>query len=310
MEWLSLGIALAVAALFLIQLLFRPHRSRVISFADDGGMRVATDESGNVIMMHLGDRRGDSRVYEMLRERFFPYQMFAVGILTGVCGAILAARLFGIGHSREATAFWMVGWILLFAAVAGGLYLGERSHVARLRRRGVFDELVEDGADPIRVAAALHFWTHRFKLMGIVALAVGATLIALGQDHLVALATFLVAVSGAFYLHSRQEHFQWVSPRDLERAVMPAHQHLLDGAFVMPLGLLALAVSFGILPMLREGSTLPLFVTATVVSLAIWSVGVSRSSQAQHALGEWRTVFRDRITRGPVAMPVVEPRAS
>ncbi len=293
-----------VFVVFIFYLLFaRSHGSKVIRFHESEGIRVASDDENHAIMMHFPDRFGDHATWQLLQSRFFPWQMFSLGLLTGMWVAAIVARATHTAPAPAGGALWVFAWLAVFALVWTALYAGERLYMTRLRRSGRFEALIAGGADPLQIAAAVHFWMHRFKVHGILALSVGGLLMSLGDFRLLSVGLFLGALCTAFYVHSRLDQFHWVVPRELEKGLQGLGEHLADGGWVMPAGLILLTALFGMRSVFPIDSPVLLYGTACVVVLVLWSERVSRGDDQSRDLEEWREAYRERMIRA--AAPTV-----
>lgn len=298
-------VGLLAALLILGFLCLQPGRSRVAIINRLPDFSVASTEDGRVVMLGFPCREGDPQAQALMRQTLLPAHMFALGAMSGVGAALTAAKL-ALGSGAPANSvIWLCVWLGIVGATWCLSYMVERCGVARMRARGRFDEILLAGADPLRVAAALHYCGRRFAIWSVVVAFLGGSLLTATDAQGAIISLFMLAAAGVFYLHMRSTSFSWATPRDLERRLLTAREHLLDGGWVVPAGVLLMAASVGLLYFYRTRTSLIMSLAVTGIALVLWSERVSRLESHRYGLDELRSRLKQRLTQDSAVSAVI-----
>lgn len=295
-------VGTVIVAVVISLLLSKPDRSRVSTISNLGGISVGLAEDGRARMIRAANPQGDPDAQAIISQTIYPWHMYALGILTGVCVATFVSKIV-----HPASAPWNVmAWMFLWLGVVGFVWLmsvvAERRQIARMRRRGKFDELLAAGADPIQIAAAFYHSSRRFTTACIVFTFSGGALLTALDRRGPLISAAMLAVALVYWWHSRREDARWATPVELLDRFRTFREHMLDGGWVAPAGLLLFAASFELLHFARIETSLIVFVAGLGIALVLWSERASRVTSRAMKLDECRSRLRELLSM-PVDVP-------
>jgi hypothetical protein len=288
-------VGVVIVAVVISLLLSKPDRSRVSTISNLGAMSVGSTEDGRARMIKVANPKGDPDAQSIITRTIFPWHMFALGILTGICVATFVSKIV-----HPASAPWnVVAWMFLWLSVVGFVWLMstvvERRQIMRMRRRGKFDELLAAGVDPIQIAAAFQHSARRFTTACIVYTFAGGALLTALDRRGALISAAMLAVALVYWWYAGREDARWFTPVELLDRFRSFREHLFDGGWVAPAGLLLFAASFELLHFARFETSLIVFVAGVGIALVLWSERASRVAAQAMRLDEFRTRLRDLL---------------
>lgn len=289
--------SLLILLSFLLFVILPRTRAEADSVSVSRHYSASLSKSGQVLNIHFRDGRGNEEVYHLISGKLVGWHMFALGVLAGTCLTSFAVRLALPSPAPLDSTLWMSCWLIVVALVWGVVSMAERSYVAQLRTRGVFDQLLTDGKDPLTVAGALHFSARRFRVLQVITAFSGAGVLALADGFLIPVLMLLVACLVWYFTWKKRS--SWVTPHDLEHSLLSSGEHIINGGWITPIGVLLFAASLGLLHFWRAEISLLMYAAIAGIVLVLWSERVSRSGNNPGTLPELQEYFRHRLCGSP-----------
>ena len=298
-------VGIVVVAVIISVLLSRPDRSKVVTISNLGPLSVGSADDGQVRMLRVADPKGDPDAQAIISQTVFPWHMFAMGILTGLCIATFVSKFLHPASAPWNVVAWMFLWLAMVALVWVMSAVAERRQLLCMRRRGTFDELLAAGSDPIQIAASFLYSTRRFTTSCIVFTFAGGALLTALDKRGPLISAAMLAVALVYWWYSRREESWWVTPVEMLDRFHTFRQHLYNGGWVAPAGLLLFASLFELLHFARLETSMIVLVAGLGIAIVLWSERASRGASRAMRLDECRTRLRELLAT-PAEAPAGE----
>jgi hypothetical protein len=175
------------------------------------------------------------------------------------------------------------------------VFVAERRFMLGMLRRGDLLEMLQAGSDATAMAAAAYFSMRHHRFWSILTMFAGVIVISLGDWGIMGTMCVLM-IAGLFWRRSQKNMWDRVAPWELEKQVLSFREHLLEGGWIAPAGLLLMLASLGLMYFWNFNGTLLLLMLNGAIVLVVWSEHASRVNSRMLGVGGWQRIFRSRLT--------------
>ncbi|MBX7243978.1 MAG: hypothetical protein K1X53_00670 [Candidatus Sumerlaeaceae bacterium] len=295
-----------VVTFLIISFYFYRQDSKHASVAEFEDYRLFLDIEGNPEAIEFTKSHGEARTYERTRLGIEWVHMFLLGLLSGFGICLTIAKYVFAKPDPANCVLWVYVWLCFVLVAWLGSFLFERIKIARMQRKGFFDDVIEHGADPLPVAAGILLPIKRFRIWLVVLMFTIGAAMTLFDRYGVVVGIFLGFMAVTILWRTHKGAYHKIRLLDLEQQLLSAQGYMREGGWVAPTGTLMCTASLGLMYFWDFQHTMLMLVMNLGILLVLWSEYASRTAAEKRSIEDWRTVLRQRLASIRPQLAVVE----